>query len=101
LKSEYDFEDLVDDAHMHSAVKDVMHHPDVVNGLKSIHPDAPLFIELLMDGYSQKKIIEDHMLPHYEGSIQNWHKKKEKMFDFLEHKFKEYAPKLQHLHHGV
>ncbi len=88
LESDRDFIDNAD------VIDQVMRHPDVVQGLKKIHEDAPLFLDLLMDGVSQAKIIGDKMLPNYqEGSIQNWAKKKEKMFTFLQDQFKKHLPK--------
>jgi hypothetical protein len=60
--------------------------PKVKRVLEKAHPDAPLFLDLLMDGHTQKSIIQQGMLPHFDSSYQYWMDKvKPKIMDTINH----------------
>jgi len=62
-------------------VLDLLEDPDVQSDLKNVHPDALLFIRLLMDGFTQKEILGDpprgvpSMLPHWKFGPSAWQPK--------------------------
>lgn len=64
-------------------VHELVRDPFVQRELRQIHPDAPLYVELMLEGYSNEEIVgvpvrgQESMLPHLKErpmSPQNWHK---------------------------
>lgn len=88
LQSDRDF---VDHAEI---IQKVLRFPDVKRGLAAIHADAELFVDLLMDGYSQREIIMNKMLPNWgDKSVQAWDKTyKPKINKLLAEMFKKHLP---------
>lgn len=66
-------------------IHELIHDPFVQRELRKIHPDAPLYLQLMLEGYNNEEIVgvptegQESMLPHLKAqpmSPQNWHKSK-------------------------
>lgn len=59
----------------------LLHDPEVIDDLKTVHPDAPRYLELLLDGFTQKEILGNppqgipSMLPHWTFGPSAWQPK--------------------------
>ncbi len=59
-------------------IEEALEDPDVLEDLKKVHPDAPLFVSLMLDGYDQKEILGNppkgvpSMLPHWTAVPGAW-----------------------------
>jgi hypothetical protein len=78
--------------HRSNLIEKLLHMPDVVRALKRVHEDAPLYLDLVLDGLDDKSIVTQGMLPHFDSRVPfSWQKTwRPKIYKVINDKIDEY-----------